>query len=155
MENDCRSCKYYEKDVDVPWPICRLHKFHFEDDFSPCDDFESNGSSGGCYLTTACVIAKDLPDDCAELQTLRTFRDEYLNSTEGGRQDIEQYYRCAPKLVKTLDKLPDSKQVYDRIYAELVIPCVEFIKDRKYEEAYNLYHDYTVSLYQLYHVEEE
>ena len=33
----------------------------------------THGSSGteGCFLTTACVVAKGLPDDCDELQTLR------------------------------------------------------------------------------------
>jgi len=36
----CRSCKYYWTDVDLPHPVCRKHEFHFENDFTPCDDYE-------------------------------------------------------------------------------------------------------------------
>lgn len=37
---DCRKCKYYEENVDVPWPVCKLHSFHFEGDYSICGEFE-------------------------------------------------------------------------------------------------------------------
>ena len=40
--------------------------------------------NGGCYLTTACVAARGLPDTCAELQTLRAFRDGILTRRPGG-----------------------------------------------------------------------
>lgn len=36
----CRSCKYYWTDVDLPHPVCRKHEFHFESDFTPCEDYE-------------------------------------------------------------------------------------------------------------------
>ena len=48
-----------------------------ENDLNPKKYYKSNnknsgsGSSAGCYLTSACVEAKGLPDDCQELQTLR------------------------------------------------------------------------------------
>lgn len=112
-----------------------------------------SSGSGGCYLTTACVVAKNLPDDCVELQTLRSFRDGYLSGTEAGKRDIEQYYRTAPKLVEALDRLSDREQIYDRIYAELVSPCVALIQAQKNEEAYRLYRDYTLSLYQAHHIQ--
>ncbi len=37
----CKDCKYYWTDVDLPHPVCRLHEFHFESDFTPCEQFES------------------------------------------------------------------------------------------------------------------
>lgn len=33
----CRSCKYYMTDVDLPHPVCTLHEFHFEGDYTPCE----------------------------------------------------------------------------------------------------------------------
>ena len=50
--------------------------------------WSDNGGSGGCYLTTACVVAKNLPDDCEELTALRNFRDTYLRNHENGEEDI-------------------------------------------------------------------
>lgn len=37
--HNCRDCKYYMTDVDLPFPVCTLHQFHFENDFTACDDF--------------------------------------------------------------------------------------------------------------------
>ncbi len=37
--NTCKQCKYYFTDVDLPHPVCTLHEFHFEGDYTPCDKF--------------------------------------------------------------------------------------------------------------------
>ncbi len=38
---NCRDCKHFWKDVDLPHPVCRLHQFHFQNNFTPCDQFDS------------------------------------------------------------------------------------------------------------------
>ena len=40
-----------------------------------------------CFLTSACVAARGLPDDCAELTALRAFRDGYVRSQPEGESD--------------------------------------------------------------------
>lgn len=46
-QKDCKSCKWYHTDVDLPWAVCRLHEFHFEHDYTPCEEYEEKvGSSG-------------------------------------------------------------------------------------------------------------
>ncbi len=35
----CRDCKYYWTDIDLAFPVCNLHEFHFQRDFTPCDKF--------------------------------------------------------------------------------------------------------------------
>ncbi len=37
---NCRQCRWYMEDVDLPHPVCTLKQFHFEHDFTPCGDFE-------------------------------------------------------------------------------------------------------------------
>ena len=37
---------------------------------------DSSSSKSGCFLSSACAQALDLRDDCKELTTLRSFRDE-------------------------------------------------------------------------------
>ena len=67
-------------------------KYYKPDEKSSRSKSGSSGSgSEGCYLTSACVMARGLPDHCEELETLRLFRDEYLAGQPGGRAEIEQY----------------------------------------------------------------
>ena len=112
----------------------------------------SSGSSSddGCFLTTACVSAKQLPDDCDELQTLRAYRDGYLKSRENGPEDIAEYYSCAPGIVKNINALPEADQIWTKLYESLVLPCVAFIKAGENEKAYRLYKETTLSLKEEY-----
>ena len=57
---------------DVYYKYCRNW------DYSDCPVYKGD-TSGGCYLTSACMYSKGLPDDCYELETLRNFRDTWLN----------------------------------------------------------------------------
>ena len=104
-----------------------------------CPIKESSSGSGGCYLTTACVEHMGLPDDCMELTTLRSFRDQYLANTENGEEEINDYYKTAPKIVSTINSSPNAKTVYQEMYAEVIVPCVELIKENKNEEAHEKY----------------
>lgn len=56
----------------------------------------------GCFLTTACVAFAGLPDTCAELQTLRAFRDGYVRQLPDGDALISEYYRVAPSIVRQI-----------------------------------------------------
>lgn len=103
-------------------------------------------SNGGCYLTTACVVAKGLPDQCSELQTLRAFRDGYLAKQPGGLMEIEQYYQLAPGIVTAINQRADSMAVWSRVYDELVAPCVKLIHAGQNEAAHELYREYAIKL---------
>ena len=115
-----------------------------------CPIKEGSSSSGGCYLTTACVEHKGLPDDCMELSTLRKFRDEYMRSLPTGEAEIEEYYRTAPRIVDAINHSADPEIVYAKLYENEIKPCVELILDGKNEEAYRKYKDMVSSLKQIY-----
>lgn len=118
--------------------------------YKPDGKSNSSGSkendNGGCYLTTACVATRGLPDTCAELQMLRAFRDGVLARRPGGREEIERYYQIAPGIVATINQQEDAAQIWNRVYEELVVPCVQLIYEGKDEEAYRLYRAYTMEL---------
>lgn len=96
-------------------------------------------SSGGCFISSACVYSKGLPDDCYELNTLRRFRDNYLANSESGRALIKEYYDFAPKLVDNINKSSNKNEVYEQLYHELVIKCVNFIDHNEFEKAQDNY----------------
>ena len=129
-ENGLDPEKYYDKPAGATpdKPVC------------------PRGSGGGCYLSTACIAAKGLPDDCEELTVLRNYRDSYLLQREGGAKDIARYYKTAPAIVNSIDALPSSKEIWLDLYETLVRPCVECIKQGKTEEVYEKYKSITLEL---------
>ena len=89
---------------------------------------------------SAWLAARGLPDTCAELQMLRAFRDGVLAHMPDGQDEITEYYRIAPDIVAAINQREDAKQIWDRVYEELVVPCVRMIHEGKDEEAHRLYY---------------
>lgn len=67
-------------------------------------------------MTSACVYAKNLPDDCYELQTLRTFRDTWMKGSKEGQKSIATYYDTEPKIVFAINDMANPKAIYEKIY---------------------------------------
>ncbi len=139
------ACRKTGKDVneDIYYKYCRGY------DYSDCPIYKGNDSSG-CFLTSACVEARGLPDDCHELTVLRRFRDEYLKQTETGAAEICEYYHTAPAIVEKIRSLPNAKEIFDRIYTELVLPCVTLIEAGQNTKAHDIYRGYVKKLQMQY-----
>lgn len=93
----------------------------------------------GCFITTACAKAKGLPDNCVELNTLRKFRDQYVKSLSDGEKIIKHYYKIAPLIVKRIDQLNNSKDIYFTIWED-VLNCVDLINSNNYNKAMEEYY---------------
>jgi len=129
---------------DIYYKYCRNY------DYADCPIYKGADTSGGCYLTSACVYARGLPDDCHELQTLRHFRDTWLKQQENGPELIAEYYAIAPKIVSAINDRPDSQSVYNKIYETIVMPCVKLIEGTAHAEALSFYKSMTAQLYEEY-----
>ena len=117
-EKDARNCYHYEpKDPDEEY-----------------DD----SSSGGCFMTSACVGFMGKEDDCVELETMRHFRDTELRKVPGGERLIKEYYHVAPKIVSEIDK-SDKKNLYYKDIYDTVLLCVDKINKKENDEAIKLY----------------
>lgn len=139
--NNHYACQKSGKDVneDTYYKYCRNY------DYDDCPIYKGNDTSG-CFLTSACIEAKSLDDNCYELTTLRRFRDEYMASLECGKYDVNHYYYVAPTIVSKIKEQSNSIVIFEQIYNELVIPCVKYIDALNYEAAYTLYKNYVLSL---------
>lgn len=141
--NNHFACRKSGKDVneDIYYKYCRNY------DYGDCPIYKGDsGSSGGCFLTSACTEAKGLPDDCDELTTLRFFRDSYLKNRAGGVDDIKEYYEKAPAIVAAIRSHDDTYAIFGKIYEDLVFPCVEMIKNGQYEDTYKYYKGFVLNL---------
>lgn len=76
-----------------------------------------------CFLTTACVHYRGLPDDCLELRTLRDYRDQYLLQREDSRRLVAEYYVVAPVIVERIRRSRRPGSVYDYIYDRVTEAC--------------------------------
>ncbi len=142
--NNHFACRKSGKDVneDVYYKYCRGY------DYRDCPIYKGqDSSSGGCYLTTACTEAMGLPDDCRELQVLRSFRDGYIKRLPNGNEEICEYYFVAPQIISVINEteaLP--RKVFEAMYRELVAPCVALIDDGELDSAYTRYKSYAEML---------
>lgn len=118
--------------------------------YSDCPIYKDEPSSGGCYLTSACTFSKGLPDDCYELETLRSYRDNWLANSDEGKALIKEYYNVAPKIVSNINERKEKKDIYEMIYKEMVNPCVELIEQNKNKECLELYKKMTLYLNETY-----
>jgi len=89
---------------------------------------DPNDRAAACYITTACVKAEGLPDDCPELQTLRFFRDNHLANQPRGGDLIQEYYSTAPLIVQAINTKPEAHEILCRIFDGDITTAVSMIQ---------------------------
>jgi len=112
--------------------------------YTECEDYKR--AKQNCYLTSAACAAQgdSFDDNCYELQVLRKLRDEYVRVHYP--EDVAHYYEIAPRIIATIETQSNADAFFKKIYTELVVPCVKFIEEMKYERAYALYKKYSLNL---------
>lgn len=95
-----------------------------------------------CFLTTACTAARGLADDCAELTTLRRLRDGFMRPSPCDAALVEEYYRIAPTIVRSVNARINRQEIWNLVYSDLVTPAVDLISTGKQREAVQLYGEY-------------
>ena len=121
-------------------------KLENESDVEKTKPIKTNQQSG-CYLTSACMkhMQENFDDNCYELQVLRWFRDNFVS-----KDDICKYYEIAPIIVSNIDQLKDNEKIYDYIYKNIVLACVNAIEIGNYEFVYNRYKNSVLALEEKY-----
>lgn len=92
----------------------------------------------GCFITTACLQAAGLPDNCKELQTLRRFRDEYVSHLPNGSAILSQYYEDSPQIVEAISRSSSHEEEYSKILS-IVISAVTLVDAGSNAEALSAY----------------
>ena len=107
------------------------------------------GSGGGCYLTTACTKAMNLPDDCYELNVLRSFRDNILMSQPTGKKAVREYYNMAPEIVQAVEEQEDAQVIWRSVYRDIG-QAVSLVLSNDFEGALKHYKKLSLDLKQRY-----
>lgn len=109
----------------------------------------NNKKKGFCYITTAVCQTLGLPDDCKELETIRSFRDKWLTFQPNGLSIIENYYDVAPEIVNSINQQPESTKIYESIWSVYLQPFYEQIKNDNNDLALGIYLDMVADLKSL------
>lgn len=94
---------------------------------------------GGCFLTTACVDAMGMPDDCWVLESARKFRDTFMTETPEKAYEIQEYYMLAPKIVKNINEKENANKIWKNLFWSYIIPFVQEINSNNLQKAHQLY----------------
>lgn len=87
-------------------------------------DINSGFHRKGCYISSAVCAALHKPDDCAELNLLRRFRDDWLQKLAHGGLLVREYYIFAPRILAAMRRRPDCAAVFARLWQQYLAPCV-------------------------------
>lgn len=103
-----------------------------------------------CYITTAMCRDTGKPDDCAELQSLRKYRDEVMLRDAEGRSLVKEYYLTAPKIVSLINQELDHYQIYQALRERYIAPAASAAEAGEHAKALELYKSMVESLVQKY-----
>lgn len=134
---------YYcmKKEESIPDDLYQRYCKNYN--YDDCPIYKGEESGGGCFLTSACVEAKGLPDDCYELTVLRRFRDTYLQAQPEGAALIQNYYDIAPEIVRKVNRRKEKDEIWEEIYRKMVEPCVALVEKGEFQKALDCYKKYT------------
>ena len=112
--------------------------------------------TSNCYITTAMVQHRGLPDDCHELTVLRRFRTEYIAASRDAQKlaDLQEYERLGPRVARWLRAHPRRGELLEWV-ATTVEQAVCFIERGDNEAAYALYRNRILGLARRMEVEHD
>jgi len=110
------------------------------------DRIDTGFRSRLCYITTAVCESQGKPDNCYELELLRSYRDDYLLSTEDGQALVKEYYDIAPTIVNRIAQDERSRAIYEKIWETYLSPCIQLIEAGKNEACKTRYMDMVYEL---------
>lgn len=109
------------------------------------DSGDTTDAGSPCYLTTACVRSKNLPDNCLELKTLRDFRDNILMTNSEGRKAVKEYYKMAPEIVQAIESQENAQKIWNSVYNDIKI-AVSLVRSGNPSGAFKHYQEMTLNL---------
>jgi len=110
----------------------------------------SSDPNSTCFLTSACVFHKGLPDNCQELMVLRNLRETVMKPNSDFNQLILEYAVIAPKMLTKIDIAANKDEIFEIIYSNLVLPAVKLVGEGKDNEAIAYYRDFVEEMKCLY-----
>jgi len=106
-----------------------------------------------CYLTTAMCNILGYEDDCEVLETLRSFRDNYMKKKPECLPLLEDYSTVGPIIASKLDTDEDRVLKANIMLYFFIEPAINCIKNNDYDSAIEIYKNMTINLMETYDID--
>ena len=121
--------------------------------YRECPIYKKNSSSQTCYLTTAMCNTLGFEDDCLILNTLRKFRDNHMKTNPEYSPLLEDYNIIGPEICNKINNDENKIRTAHIMLIEFITPAINFINNKKYDEAIEIYKNMTLNLMEYYNVD--
>lgn len=158
--NYCGECGHLETNKDCRWSdeyYCELKQKYISIKKEVCYNFIPKPDRGyhqsGCFITTTVCEKLGFPDNCEILNTFRSFRENYLKKTPEGIRLLIEYDQIGPQISQ---RIANESPIYAaNLMNTFLIPCLKFIKEKKYAEAISTYKQMVLELKATYNLMDE
>jgi len=133
-EYKCRETGEYKKFTDTP-----CYKLKDKND-------KGGYTPSGCFITTIVVNVLGYEDNCELLETLRSFRDNYLKLNKEYIPMLMQYDNIGPIISNNLENHIGNQRFCLSLAKYFIIPCFDLIKNEEYDKAVQVYSNMVVYL---------
>lgn len=158
-ENQCGSCDNFEdrrnnspydtNNYNYEKGYCSWYRTYYYPDDSCISHYRArSGSSSNCYITTMLCNRLGLADDCCELQTLRSFRDNVLQQNKDYQELLYEYDVIGPAIAANLQT--EEISVIKKLFDTYIKPVISLLREGKNESAISKYVEMTCSLEDYY-----
>lgn len=107
----------------------------------------------GCYITTAVCHILGYEDDCPVLETLRSFRDNYMKHQEYCLPLLNDYNVVGPMIGEKLFEDENRVKQANRMLNIFIKEAIDAIKDKEYDAAVDIYVNMTEFLMDYYEID--
>lgn len=115
---------------------------------------DSRRSTTACFITTALCNILNMLDDNIYLNTLRGFRNNYLQKNSTGSKILVNYDVIGPRICESLDNDNDRLIKASILFSNYIVPAVNAIMNNEYDKAIQIYTDMTNGLIQFYEIDD-
>lgn len=105
-----------------------------------------------CYLTTAMCSILKFDDNCKYLNTLRTFRDNYMKHEPMYLPLLIEYDVVGPLISNNLNNDINKTEIATKMLNHYIIPAVICIEAQDYDQAIDIYTTMTKNLVNYYNI---
>lgn len=155
-DNRCGSCGYFGFVSDYKKGYCEYYKAYYYPDDS-CYHYKDRSPSGGCYITTIVCDILGKEDDCDVLNTLRSFRNNYMQKNAEYSPLLMEYDVIGPKIAEAIrnDYTESDKSFWEDYYDIYLMKTCDCIKNEEFNEAIKTYINMVESLKKYYSIPDE
>lgn len=98
-------------------------------------DFSNSHTNSNCYITTILCDLLGLSDNNYYIETLRHFRNNYLQNNDKYKSLLVEYDIIGPMIANNLKIDKQSRMISAKVFYNYISPIVSLINDKMYEDA--------------------